>query len=449
MPGAPEGGTTEVQVDVQLHLVGTRYCPRLTWTDAAGSHESALEGRLLLGSAPDAPLSVADRGVSRVHAELELRDDGVWIRDLGSRNGTWIDATRIAHARLAPGARFRAGATTFALSSDAEPTDVPLWPDERFGPLLARSDEMRELFMHLARYAQTDAPVLVRGETGTGKELVAQALHRASSRERGPFVVVDCAAIPEALVESELFGHARGAFTGAVGPRTGAIEAADRGTVFLDEIGELPASMQPKLLRVLETRAVRRVGETAPRQVDVRFVAATHRDLQAMVGQGAFREDLYFRLAVLPVYVPPLRERRCDVPLLLAHFLGRDAARLAPELVAALMDHPWPGNVRELRSFAERAKTLGAPRAWDVTRGAAGPTGPLTAPSVAPRSRLPLPAVVPDAPFKVLREQWTDHFERGYMSALVARHGRNVAAIAAEAELDSTYVRRLLRKHEL
>jgi transcriptional regulator with GAF, ATPase, and Fis domain len=449
MGASREGGTTEVQSHLDLNLIATRQRLELAWTDGAGAHALPLEGRMLLGSATDAAICIADRAVSRVHAELEARDDGVWIRDLGSRNGTWIEATLVAHARLRPGGRFRVGATTVTISAEAEPTEVPLWPEERFGPLVARSEAMRELFMRLAQYASADAPVLIQGETGTGKELVAQALHEASPRAREPFIVVDCAAIPETLVESELFGHARGAFTGATSARAGAFEIAHGGTVFLDEIGELPPAMQPKLLRALETGSVRRVGEAEARRVDVRFVAATHRDLMAMVAQGTFREDLYFRLCVLPIHAPPLRARAGDVPVLLEHFLGAGAASLPPDLVTALTEYAWPGNVRELRSFAQRARSIGAAAAWAMTRGSSEPPARPSAPTRLPAPQAVLPSVVPDVPFKVLREQWNDHLERDYISALLARHGRNVAAIADAAQLDTTYVRRLLRKHDL
>jgi transcriptional regulator with GAF, ATPase, and Fis domain len=449
MDGSRDGATTDVQTHLDVNLIATRRRPRATWVDAAGAHTLALEGRVLLGSSSGLALCIADRAVSRIHAELEARDDGVWIRDLDSRNGTWIDATLVAHARVRPDGHFQVGSTTVTISVEAEPTEVPLWPDERFGPLVGRSEAMRELFMRLVQYASVEAPVLIQGETGTGKELVAQALHEASPRVREPLVVVDCAAIPEALLESELFGHARGAYTGAVTARAGAFETAQGGTVFLDEIGELPPAMQPKLLRALETSRVRRVGETDSRRIDVRFVAATHRDLQAMVAQGTFREDLYFRLSVLPIHVPPLRSRRDDVPVLLRHFLGAGAASLPPDLVVALTEYGWPGNVRELRSFAQRAKTVGAAAAWALTRGTGEAASIPNAPPCTPAASAALPAVAADLPFKVLREQWNDHLERGYMSALLARHGRNVTAIADEAELDTTYVRRLLRKHEL
>jgi len=444
--------TTDIDAKVDLSLITQRRRPRLAWSDANGAHALELDGRTLLGSSPHVAVSIADRAVSRLHAELETRSDGVWIRDLGSRNGTWVDGTFVIQARVEPAGRLKLGTTTLALSFEDEPARVPLWPHDRYGPLVARSEIMRELFVRLSQYADSDAPVLIQGETGTGKELVAQAMHEASPRSEGPFVIVDCGALPETLVESELFGHARGAFTGAVAPRAGAFESAGGGTVFLDEIGELPLAMQSKLLRVLESQTVRRLGETEQRRVDVRFVSATNRDLQAMVATGAFREDLFFRLAVLPVHVPPLRERAEDVPLLVEHFLASSPNVVVPsDTMEQLVRHPWRGNVRELRSFAQRARAVSPAAAWAMTRGAESPR-PSTIPHPPPvpaSSTSGLPPIAVDAPFKVLRERWVDHLEREYMKALLAKHGRDVGKIADEAELDRSYVHRLLRKHDL
>jgi transcriptional regulator with GAF, ATPase, and Fis domain len=313
---------------------------------------------------------------------------------------------------------------------------------------------MRSLFYVLADYARTDSPVLVQGETGTGKELVAKAIHEASNRASGPFVVVDCGALPETLLESELFGHVKGSFTGATTTRAGAFETADGGTVFIDEIGELPLSMQPKLLRVLESQTVRRVGESNHRRVNVRFVAATHRDLRAMVAAGSFREDLYFRLAVLPVFVPPLRERPDDIGLLLDHFLASRHIQVPPEVVREMERCPWPGNVRELRSFTERAAAIGPVRAWEMTQGLRTSSNSLPVPAERESSPHPAPedslAIDPTVPFKVLREARNDHFEREYLKALIARHGRgDVGVLADAAGLDRSYVHRLLRRHEL
>ena len=446
---------TDVEPRVELNLVALRHRPRLEWADTNGSHSVEIEGRALLGSSPQVALSVADRAVSRLHAEIEVKNDGVWVRDLGSRNGTWVEGVLVQSGRIPPqGGRLKVGSTTLTVSLSGKPASVPLWPHDRFGPLYARSEVMRELFLRLAQYAETDSAVLVQGETGTGKELVAQAVHEMSARAAGPFIVVDCAALPETLLESELFGHAKGAFTGAAGAREGAFEAAHGGTVFLDEIGELPLSMQPKLLRILESQTLRRIGETEHRRVDVRFVSATNRDLQSMVGTGAFREDLYFRLAVLPVHIAPLRARPDDVPLLVEHFLAKKpGVHIDAGMMSDLMSHPWTGNVRELRSFAERAIAVGPEVAWAMTRGAEVPSR-LPPPPASPQSveglwGTSLPPIPTDAPFKTLREQWVDHFEREYIRGLIAKLGRDTGAIASTAELDRSYVQRLLRKHDL
>jgi two-component system response regulator GlrR len=411
---------------------------RVRWRDGEGEKVAEVSRRSVLGSSASAQLVVVDPAVSRLHCELEPRPDGVWLRDLGSRNGTFVNGVLVTGARLPRSARIVVGSTEIECVEASSPTPVQLWPKGEFGPLVGESVAMRALFHQLSLVAPSLAAVLVHGETGTGKELVARAIHEASPRARGPYVIVDCAALPETLLDAELFGHAKGAFTGANSARAGAIELADGGTVFLDEIGELPLQVQPKLLRAIESRTVRRLGESSHRRVDVRFVSATHRDLREMVNAGTFREDLLFRLAVLQVDVPPLRSRPEDILSLVRHFVGPSAA-IDPLVVDELRRRPWFGNVRELRNFVERAKVLGA--------GAA--LASLPAVSVPVRRGEPLPAVSPDAPFKDLRERWLDHFEREYLSALLVRHSRNVTAVATAAGLDRTYVHRLMKKHEL
>jgi transcriptional regulator with GAF, ATPase, and Fis domain len=316
-----------------------------------------------------------------------------------------------------------------------------------FGGLVGATPVMLALYARLERLAASPGTVLIGGETGTGKELVAQALHEASPRAQGPFVVVDCGALPETLLDAELFGHGRGAFTGAIGARAGAVEAAHGGTLFLDEIGELPLQLQPKLLRVLEARTIRRLGENDQRAVDVRFVCATHRDLRAMVNARAFREDLYFRLAVLPITVPPLRERLADVALLAQHFLPADArGLLTPELIARLEASPWPGNVRELRNFVARLTALGADEALAMTAAAALEPGPADTQAMdAGQLARELQAL----PFKVARERWMNQMERAYVAALLEHHDKNMTGAAAAAGLDRTYLHRLRRKHRL
>jgi transcriptional regulator with GAF, ATPase, and Fis domain len=439
MAPADKGFETVTKVVGETPQVAVRTRPRVSWSDDGGAHSLLVEARMVVGSAPGVDLVIADETVSRLHAELDPRDDGLWVRDLGSRNGTLVDGLRVEGARVPEGSVVRLGNTRLAVSAPTEPVAVDLWPADRFGGLLGKSAAMRELFARLAKVAALDATVLVQGETGTGKELVARAIHDASPRAERPFVIVDCAALPENLLETELFGHARGAFTGAVASRAGAFEVAAGGTVFLDEIGELPLPMQPKLLRVLESQMVRRVGETAHRPVECRFISATNRDLRQLVNAGAFRDDLYFRLAVVPIRVPPLREHLDDIAYLVEHFAkGRPAEAAGEETLRELTARPWLGNVRELRNFVEQAVAFGPRQALAMLPAGAAP---------APRDVLPVVNV--ERPFKEVREEWMNHLERQYVSALLERHGGNVSAVADAAGLDRTYVHRLIKKHDL
>ena len=456
----------------------SRSQPRVTWVDGAGSHDAVIDGKVVLGSAPNSGIVVTDPTVSRLHAELETKYDGLWLRDLGSRNGTFVDGLQVLGARVPDKGKIRLGSTEFVVDyNPSQRRSVEIWPTAGFGKLVGTSVAMRELFATLARVAPMDASVLVYGETGTGKELVARAIHDASPRASKPFVVVDCAALPENLLDAELFGHTRGAFTGAHSARAGAIESAEGGTVFRDEIGELPISMQPKLLRVLESRTVRRVGEHTHRNVDVRFLSATHRDLLTMVNAGEFREDLYFRLAVLPIQVPALRLRKEDIEPLVSHFLrtvgGGAPAHIPAELMRELTTRPWRGNVRELRNFVDRARALGATEALAMTSqrevatssdlpaaGSGAPPGSVGSLVAAPPASTPGfgPPPSPLNPsdsrmfeqaYKDFRENWIDAGEKEYVRRLLLRHDRNVAAAAREAEVDRTYIYRLIRKHEL
>jgi transcriptional regulator with GAF, ATPase, and Fis domain len=461
-----------------LEPAQARPSPRLTWKDSAGNHEVELHETVTAGSAPGSQLVIADRSVSRVHAELTPKQDGLWVRDVGSRNSTYVAGVKVIEARVPNGATLRMGTTEIKVSYGAPQAPTELWNEKSFGTLLGRTAVMRELFAQMGKMAQTSASILMTGETGTGKEVVARALHDASPRAAAPFVVVDCAALPPDLLESELFGHARGAFTGAVAAHEGAFEAAEGGTIFLDEVGELPLSLQPKLLRVLESRTLRRVGETAYRKVDVRVLSATHRDLRRMVNQGAFREDLFFRLAVLPLHVPPLRERLADLPLLLESFLGARASEVSNEVLGTLMKLPWTGNVRELRNFAERVLAVGAERALAMatpTEGgespaAAGPELAAAAPSaptapVAPTAQGELAVTTPpgsstsltvdgpegwlDGGFKDFRDRWSDIGEREYLRRLMLRTNKSSSQASREAQVDRTYLYRLLRRHNM
>ncbi len=414
-----------------------RRIPSIKFVDQSGAHERKIDSLVVVGSAPEAAIPVKDRTVSGAHASLEPRSDGLWVSDLGSRNGTYIGDLKIERARIPNGAKLRLGALEVNVTYASSETTPDVWPEGRFGSLYGRTAVMRELFTKIAQYAATTLPVLVLGETGTGKELVASAIHEHSPAQGGPFVVVDCASLPSHLLESELFGHARGAFTGAEADHVGAFELADGGTLFLDEVGELPLDLQPKLLRVLETNTIRRVGETHYRKINVRFVSATHRDLRAMVGQRTFRDDLFFRLAVLTLALPALRDRRGDVPLLLdAFLLPRTASELGDESLRLVVDHPWPGNVRELRNFAQRLQALGFEHAKQALFD---DTAVLSTPAATPASI--------EQPFKLYREQWIEQGERAFAAKALEQSGGNIAAAARLAGVDRTYFFRLVRKY--
>jgi DNA-binding NtrC family response regulator len=310
---------------------------------------------------------------------------------------------------------------------------------------LGASPTMQRLFALLPRIAASDSTVLIEGETGTGKTMLAEAIHEAGPRAARPFVVVDCSAIPPSLIESELFGHEKGAFTGAHTARFGAFEAANKGTIFLDEIGELPLDMQPKLMRALEYRAVKRIGSTSPVCLDVRVVAATNRNLREMVKRGSFRSDLYYRLNTVRLHVPPLRERREDIPLLIAHFHQQFVPEGGPapaELLEALSQQDWPGNVRELRSSVERAVLLGDPTLWkDLNEGAARPRSPDSdgAPDTFDES----------LSFRLAKERAMARWERWFVGELVHRNDGNLSQAARQARMDRNHLRELLRRHRV
>jgi DNA-binding NtrC family response regulator len=400
-----------------------------------GARASVGAGITRIGTSATSHLRLTDRTASRVHCELRLRNRTVQIVDAGSTNGTFAEGVRIAEAELAPGAVFRVGTTAIRIEAANTPTRVPISSRNHFGELLGGSLAMRRVYAMLERLAATDTTALIHGETGTGKELAARAVHEASRRARGPFVTVDCGAIAENLIESELFGHVRGAFSGAHGDRRGLFEEAHGGTLFLDEIAELPLSLQPRLLRALEAREVRRVGANSSRPIDVRVLAATHRSLAQSVNEGTFREDLYYRLAVVEVELPPLRARRDDLVTIAQRFYERFSGTeqpLSEPLVAAIKARSWTGNVRELRNFVERSVTLGT--AADHPANVAGP-----AQGEADDVLVPV-----HLPLKEARVAWMDQFERRYAEALLQRTGGNVTRAAEIAGVHRRTFQRLL-----
>jgi transcriptional regulator with GAF, ATPase, and Fis domain len=325
----------------------------------------AKSDRVTIGTAPGNDVILSDDTVSRYHLELVRTGDRVRVEDHGSTNGTAVGAVRIERAAISTGTHLLLGRTTILVDEGGETVPVELSGHDRFGRCYGRAPEMRRMAATLEKAAPTDVSILLLGETGSGKEVVAQSIHEASRRADQPFETVDCGALLPTLVASELFGHERGAFTGADRRFVGAFERAHGGTLFLDEIGELPLSLQPALLGVLERRKIRRLGGDKPIPVDVRLICATHRDLRSEVNAGTFRQDLYYRIAVLLVRVPPLRERLGDIPQLVERFLeeagykGAIGDVISPAVLKTLKDHRWPGNVRELRNFVDTALAIG------------------------------------------------------------------------------------------
>jgi DNA-binding NtrC family response regulator len=413
----------------------------------AGLSVRSTSDTVIVGSDPHAGLVLHDPTVSRFHCEVAVVDGRVRLRDLGSRNGTVVGGVAVGSGHLLDGAILQLGNSDVRFELDAGEVRLPLHEAEGFGALVGRSASMRRAFSLIATAARSDAPVLLLGETGTGKDAAACAIHEASARADKPFVVVDCSAIPAELIESELFGHEKGAFTGATTAREGLFEAADGGTVLLDEIGELPLLMQPKLLRVLESRTVKRVGGTRAIPIDVRVIAATNRDLRVEVNEKRFRPDLFYRLAVLEIPLPPLRERTEDLPLLVERLLlHHDAATrrplLDPAFIAGLAGHTWPGNVRELRNHLERC--LAMREALPASSSSLPPSSPS-------ESSMPTSSALPatDLPLKEARDAWTRQLERRYVEAVLERHAGNVAAAARAAGVDRMYFYRLLWRHGL
>jgi DNA-binding NtrC family response regulator len=397
---------------------------------------------IVVGTAADADLVLSDERVSARHVEVRAEGGRFVARDLGSTNGTWFEGSRLGEAQLAPGATILVGRSALRIEPEAQPLDVVPSQARRFGELVGDSLAMREVFAVLEKVAASDVTVLLEGETGTGKELAARSIHDASARRKGPFVAVDCGALPETLLDSELFGHVRGAFTGAAGPRAGVFARADGGTIFLDEIGRIPAAVQARLLRVIEERVVRPLGSDAERAVDVRVVAASRDDLDAEVAAGRFRADLLYRLGVVRVALPPLRARREDLPGLVRELLRRrglaDAAPTGPGL-DRLVAHGWPGNVRELRNAIDRAVALapGAQRFSDLSIR-------LDPSPVAGDDPLPIRS---DLPFSEAKDLVLHAFERRYLADLLARTSHNLSAASRLASLDRKHLRTLVRRH--
>ena len=408
--------------------------PRLTYTDQAGEHVVELTGARNVGSAPQCEIVVQDRAVSRLHATFSPREDGLWVRDLGSRNGTFVGGVKVMEARVPAGAAIRVGTTKIAVTYGTPQPPADVWPETTFGRLHARSPLMREVFSKVAALAKTDTPVVLLGERGTGKDALAREMHEMSPRARSPYVVVDCGALPD--------------LTAAAAVLEDALGNAEGGTLVLDEPSELPVEIQRELVPPIEAKAFR-------------AIALTIRDLGPFVATGAFREGLYFRLAGATVVVPPLRERVSDLAFLLEHFLGDRADLVTPTMLEDLSRVPWPGNVQELRLYAERLRASGGATLLTSLDAPPGPEpieidlgGTMEAPALAmdakgvaeSASRVPRDVDFEQG-FKEFREKWIELGEREYLRRLMLRTNRSSGVASREAGLERTYLYRLLKKH--
>jgi len=437
---------------------------RIATTDRNGGYREYIfdQDTITIGSGADCDVVIDDSRISHEHCMVVKEADGYAIVDRNSTNGTFLNGVRIREAFLETGGKIRVGLSTLDFEVFGETFKITPSYRSNLGELIGRSIKMRKIFAVLEKIAPTSTTVIVQGETGTGKEVVARTIHKLSARAKSPFVVFDCSAIPKDLIESELFGHEKGSFTGAVGARQGLFEFANSGTLFLDEIGELSTDLQPKLLRVLEQREIRRVGSNRSIRVDARLIAATNRDLQQEVHAGRFREDLFYRLSVVTITLPPLRERPEDIPLLVRHFLAKSAFNKGPDeqtrvkgfsidAMDLLMSYKWPGNVRELLHVVERAVAfsdsdfLTSENLVEHMIGAVANT----------RHKIheetePVPwSVNRPKDFKEAKEEWLGRFEKEYIHAMLNKHGYKIAPAAREAGLDRKYFRQLARKYGL
>lgn len=453
----PLPSRTTVQREANLDL------PTLRITIVAGPDTGktfeVMGSAAVVGRGDNAEVRLYDPTVSQFHLQMTPQPDGILVLDMRSRNGVWFAGAKLERALLPDGATINLGETALHLELGTQ-TTLPTAVPQRFGRLIGRSAAMTRMYPTLLRLAATELSVILQGPTGSGKEEIARALHAASPRAKGPFVVLDCTTLPESLATSILFGHVKGAFTGARESQKGLFEAADGGVLFVDELGDLPRLLQPLFLRAIENREIRPVGAEKARRVDIRVIGATWKDLRAMVNQDLFREDLYYRVAEATVTVPSLNERAEDIPLLVRHFLSTlpstitGAREISPQALAALCTRHFPGNVRELRATVLRLAQLAAgplitedelqmesvfaglrSRAEHTMEGESP-----SSPSINPPGALPL--------YKDAKRTAMDEFERHYLAKLVSRT-ETMTMAAALAGLQRANLRHLLQKHGL
>lgn len=493
--------TTELRLS-RFQLKVKNFCNQAQTSEDVFVFEDA---PVSIGSLPENHIVLTDETVSRQHCEIVREGDSYLLRDLNSTNGTFVNQVKIKEIFLNEGLEFQVGSSKITFEPIQERIAIQPSPKNRFGRMIGQDVKMREIFTIIEKISHTDTTVVIEGETGTGKDVLAQSIHEHSRRAKKPFVVVDCSAIPEHLIESELFGHEKGSFTGAFITRKGLFEQANGGTIFLDELGELALDLQPKLLRVLETHKVRRVGGMAETAVDVRVIAATNRKLEDEVKAGRFREDLFYRLSVVRIFLPPLRERMSDLRSLLEHFLRHasfnkdpqsDALKLktvSNEAFNLLSAHSWPGNVRELINVVERACTLAEtsilspqdlpPHIQNLQSSVSANATTYTQQSnhiVDLDTEQYTPALgVPREEdtlnnktgkslfdqfsqhenstegekefedFKIAKERWIALFEKDYLLTALKRSRYNISHAAREAGIDRKYFRKLMHKYDI
>jgi DNA-binding NtrC family response regulator len=429
--------------------------------------DGALPSPMLIGQSPSCEVRLGDRHASRRHAAIDLAGARVHLVDLGSTNGTLVNGVSVIDAYLQGGETIRVGETALRVERERERAVVPLSTAGSFGRVIGASPEMRRLYPLCEKLAASNIPLVIEGETGTGKELLAEAIHEEGPRAAGPFIVFDCTAVPPGLVESELFGHEKGAFTGAVATRKGVFELAHGGTLLIDEIGDLDPTLQPKLLRAVERAEARRVGGDRPIRVDVRLLCATRRNLDHEVQAGRFRDDLFHRLAVTRIELPPLRRRRGDVAVLaraIARQLGGGQDALPERVLLRWEDYAWPGNVRELRNAVARFLALGDSEFGQdraATHGVASGAASSTASGAASANARDRAQAEPSGangasgsgalekvlsmglPFRVARGRVLQEFERGYLERVLAEHGGNILRAAAASGIARRHLQRV------
>jgi DNA-binding NtrC family response regulator len=457
----PDIATQEISGDRLAEILALPKCRLVVTRGPDTGTDRVLDKAVIrIGADPESDLVLSDDTTSRHHCEIRQTKQGWRILDLGSTNGVIVAGTPAKDATLVPDCEIVLGNTAIRFTSEIESFPVLPADQTRYGELIGRSVRMREVYTVIERVAPSDLAVVIEGETGTGKELVARAIHARSRRSYKPYLVFDCSAFPPNLLESELFGHERGAFSGAIATHRGVFERADGGTVFFDELGEMAPEVQPKFLRVIETGEVRRVGGEKDFRVDTRIVAATNRSLAAMVEGGIFRQDLFFRLAKVQLQLPPLRSRPEDINLLVDHFLEEHAERVRGErrltarfsraAMDLLLTYAFPGNVRELKNIVERAATFcdeGVIGLGDLPSEVGG-SGDM--PGMVPfATGGPTPVSSAGRSFHDAKEEMLRSFEHEFLEDLLRRFGSNISRAAREASVDRRHFYRLLRKHGL